>query len=76
MNDEVEVDNIQEIAVWFWNLFNQTVSFTEFKAIIVRQKLYMDKYEYIYQQVYSDYCDYEKDKIDPRIISFFKERNN
>ena len=76
MNDEEEVDNIQEIAVWLWNLFNQTVSFTEFKAIIVRQKLYMDKYEYIYQQVYSDYCDYEKDKIDPRIISFFKERKN
>lgn len=66
--------NIQEITVWIWGLFNQSDTYIEFRERLIQQKLYMDKYDAIYQQIYIDYCEYEKDKQDSRIMHFFNKK--
>ena len=40
----------------------------------MQSNLYMNKYDVIYQQIYDDYRRYEKDRKDPRVEHFFKEK--
>ena len=67
-------NNIQEITVWLWNLFNQSDTYLEFRDTIMQSNLYMNKYDVIYQQIYDDYRRYEKDRKDSRVEHFFKEK--
>ena len=72
--DDIErFKNIQAITVWLWNLFNITNSYLEFRDTIIQSELYMDKYNSTYQQIYSDYCRYEKERKDSRIEHFFNK---
>ena len=74
-DEDVErFNNIQEITVWLWNLFNQSDTYLEFRDTIMQSNLYMNKYDVIYQQIYDDYRRYEKDRKDPRVEHFFKEK--
>ena len=74
-DEDVErFNNIQEITVWLWNLFNQSDTYLEFRDTIMQSNLYMNKYDVIYQQIYDDYCRYEKDRKDSRVEHFFKEK--
>ena len=74
---EEDVDrfkNMQEITVWLWNLFNQSDTYLKFRESLMHCKLYMNKYDVIYQQIYDDYCKYEQDRIDSRVEHFFDEK--
>lgn len=74
-DEDVErFNNIQEITVWLWNLFNQSDTYLEFRDTMMQSNLYMNKYDVIYQQIYDDYRRYEKDRKDSRVEHFFKEK--
>ena len=72
--DVERFNNIQEIAVWLWNLFNQSDTYLEFRDTIMQSDLYMCKYDVIYLQIYNDYQKYEKNKIDSRVEDFFNKK--
>lgn len=74
-DEEEQFRIIQETSVWIWNLFNLSSEYDQFKRVLVKENLYMMKYEHIYQRIYNDYREYEQDRRDPRVEHFFAERD-
>lgn len=65
-------EHIEEATVWLWHLFNQSDEYTSFKENIMKENLYLERYDSIYRKIYENYCKVERNRQDLRVEHYFE----